>query len=240
MNANTNQIVKVPTDDKADKPGRVSSGAKFWLAAAAVLGGLYFWSPTQSQIHQIGGSPARAQVVMNSDIAGVYAVLDPILKSITTRCPADVMTAPWSVSAIVSPGVRENPFAGQLVPPGTPTGPTVVGFQQYRLYASPTVAGHYLWRITNPPVPVSNSDRLNGIDARYQVDLYAVSYRTFDVKTNRWDDWSTRGSIGNEVHFAQFIIERINGRWTPRGTVYMQPAGMELHSVDCSKVPPLG
>jgi hypothetical protein len=239
MNADTNQIVKVPADSKADKPGGISSGAKVLLATAAVMGGLYFWSPMQSPNHQIGGTPARAQTVMNGDMPGVYAALDPILNSITTRCPANVMTAPWSVSAIVSPGVRENPFAGQLVPPGTPTGPTVVGYQQYRLYASPSQAGHYLWRITNPPMPVSNSDRLNGIDARYQIDLYAVSYRTFDVRTQQWDRWSTKGSFGNDVHFAQFIVERSNGRWTPRGMVYMQPVGMELHSVDCSKIPPL-
>ena len=48
-----------------------------------------------------------------------------------------------------------------------------------------------------------------------------------------------QGSFGNEVHFAQFIVERRNGLWTPRGTIYMQPMGMELHAVNCSNIPPL-
>ena len=239
MNADANHGVKASAHGKTDKPGGLSTGAKLLLTTAAVVGGLYVWSPVQSPNYQMGVTPAKAQPIMNSDMPGVYAVVDPILNSIATRCPVNAMTAPWSVSAIVAPGVRENPFARQLVPPGTPTVPTVVGYQQYRLYASPSQAGHYLWRITNPPVQVSSSDRLNGIDARYQVDLYAVSYRTFDLKTNRWDGWSTKGSFGSDVHFAQFIVERINGRWTPRGTIYMQPMGMQLHSVDCSKLPPL-
>jgi hypothetical protein len=226
-------------DAKTDKPAGLSSGAKFLLAAAAVIGGLYFWSHMDGTNQQVGGGgQANAQ---NSDIAGVMGALDPVINNLTTRCPGgpNVATAPWSVSAIVTPGVRENPFAGQLVPPGTPTKPTVVGFQQYRLFDSPTVPGHYLWRMTWPQMPVSGADRLNGIDARYQVDLYAVAYRTYDLKTNQWDNWSTKGSFGNEVHFAQFVVEHNNGQWTPRGTVYMQPMGMQLHAVDCSGVPPL-
>lgn len=102
-----------------------------------------------------------------------------------------------------------------------------MGYQQYGLYPSPKVAGHYIWRMTFPAY------------ASYQVDLYAVSYRTWDMNTARWSDWTTKGSFGNDVHFAQFVIERRNGVWNPRGTIYMQPMGAELRSVDCSTTPPL-
>jgi hypothetical protein len=41
-----------------------------------------------------------------------------------------------------------------------------------------------------------------------------------------------KGSFGNAIQSAQFVIEQRNGRWIPRGTIYMRPMRMELHPVD--------
>jgi hypothetical protein len=184
--------------------------------------------------------PASASSQITDDLKGAVATIDPILNGVTTRCPAGPsISQRWSVSAVVTRGIQQNPFTPQLVPPGTPTGPTVVGYQQYALYPSPSVSGHFIWRITHPTMSVSPSDRLNGIDARYQIDLYAMSYRTWDPKSRSWSKWTTEGSFGKDVHFAHFIVERTNGVWKPQGTIYMEPIGAQLRAVDCTTLPPL-
>jgi hypothetical protein len=156
------------------------------------------------------------------------------MDGVTNRCPSGGLFDQWSFSAIVMPAPTPNRFTPQL---GAPTGSTLLGYQQYQLMLSQRGSGHYLWRMTFPQIQVTPSDGLNGIDARYQVDFYAVSYRTYDVRTGEWSQWSTKGSFGNEVHFAQFAVERQNGRWVPRGTIYMQPMGAELHPVQCANLP---
>jgi hypothetical protein len=169
----------------------------------------------------------------NEDLRGALGTLDPIMNRITSFCgAADGKT--YAVSAAVVPAAVPNPFTPQL---GAPTSPTVTAYLQFALTVG--TQGHYIWRMTFPALPVSPSDQLNGIDRRFQVDLYATSYRTYDIRTSSWTEWTTQGSFGKDVHFAQFIVERRNGTWTPRGTIYMQPLGTELHAVDCRAAPPL-
>jgi hypothetical protein len=169
----------------------------------------------------------------NDDLRGALGSLDPIINGASTFCTAsDGKT--YAVSAAVVPAAQPNPFTPQL---GAPTGEKITGYLQFALYVG--TKGHYIWRMTFPALPVTPSDRLNGIDGRYQVDLYAISYRTYDMQTGRWSEWTTKGSFGTEVHFAQFTVERKNGIWNPRGTIYMQPVGTVLHSVDCHTAPPL-
>lgn len=180
-------------------------------------------------------APAGAQV--GPDLQGAVGTVDPIMQSLTSRCPAGPpLSQPWSYSAVVGQGVTQNPFA-PLVRPAAPSAGPILGYQQYQLYASTKVTGHYIWKMTFPALSLLGSDRLNHIDGRYQVDFYAQSYRTWDRTSQRWSDW-TQGLIGKDVHFAQFIIERRDGVWTPRGTIYMQPAGTALRSVDCGALPP--
>lgn len=182
---------------------------------------------------------APATATSDPDLRGALEALDPVVRGRINRCPEDSMSVPWSFSAIVAPAPPRNPLAQPILPRDAPTGPTIAGYQQYRLFDSPTVKGHYIHEFNDYLMAVSESDRLNGIDMRFQIDLYAASYRTYDLGTKMWSDWSTRGSFGNRVHFAEFLVERRNGIWTPRGTIYMQPVGMELHAVNCRDLPPL-
>src|SRR4051794_14960206 len=91
-------------------------------------------------------SDVVGQNTITPDIAGVMGSLDPILNSVTSRCPnGPMLSQQWSFSAVVAQGVKPNPFTPQLTPPGTPTEPTVVGYQQYQMYLSDRGTGHYLW-----------------------------------------------------------------------------------------------
>jgi hypothetical protein len=178
-------------------------------------------------------SDSLASAQNNDDLRGALTILDPVIQGASSFCrAADGKT--YAVSAAVVPAAQPNPFTPQL---GAPTSPGVAGYLQFALYVG--TQGHYIWRMTFPALPVSSSDHLNGIDARFQVDLYAMSYRTYDTQTGRWGEWTTKGSFGNDVHFAQFIVERKNGIWNWRGTLYMQPLGTKLQAVDCRTAPPL-
>jgi hypothetical protein len=173
------------------------------------------------------------------DRRAAFDAVEVVIRNASTRCPlgGQEITKPYSFSTVVSLGAQPSPFSEQLVPPGTLSGARILGYQQYRLYASPTIQGHYIWHLPFQELPVSNSDRFNGVDARFQIDLYAVSYRLWDVSIGRWSNWTTNGSFGNDVHFANFIVEHRGGVWAPRGTIYMQPMGAELRSVDCQSIP---
>lgn len=61
------------------------------------------------------------------------------------------------------------------------------------------------------PLPVSQADRLNGIEWRGSMELYAGLSRDY---TNHWDKW-----IDN-VHFVECWPYRNNGAWITKATFY--------------------
>jgi hypothetical protein len=90
--------------------------------------------------------------------------------------------------------------------------------------------------MTFPAVSITNADQLNGIDARYRVDLYAKAYRIYDTRTRRWSDWTTAGSFGNDVHYASFMLQRKHGNWEIQGGFLINTTG-KLKAVNCATLP---
>jgi hypothetical protein len=169
-----------------------------------------------------------------NDLRDALNALQPVINSVVTEC-TNPKGETFLFSAVTVPETPQNSFTPLLVPPGAPSPGSVGGYYQFALYLSSQ--GHYISRMTFPAVSITNADQLNGIDARYQVDLYAKAYRTYDTRTARWSDWTTAGSFGNDVNYASFTLQRRNGNWQIQGGFLINANG-KLRAVNCATLPP--
>ena len=115
-----------------------------------------------------------------------------------------------------------------------PASGRVAGY--YQLSLVPTPNGDYVSKIVTAAVHLSDADLRNGIDARYQVDLYVPSYRMYDVATGKWSEWTSEHSLGNSVHYGSFTVIKRNGKWVVDGGYQIHTNG-KLQPANCSELP---
>jgi hypothetical protein len=175
-----------------------------------------------------------AQSQLTNDLRDALNALDPVTQKVVSQCTIDGVK--YLFAAVTVPQAQQNPFTPMLTPGGSPAPGSVIGYYQFALYLSQY--GHYISRMTFPAQPLTNADQLNGIDSRYQVDLYAKAYRIYDTRTGRWSDWTTAGSFGNDVHYASFTLQRRQGVWQIEGGFLINTNGT-LTAANCAALPPL-
>ena len=180
-----------------------------------------------------GAVLSSAQGPPSNDLRDALNALQPVINSVVSQC-TNTSGETSLFSAATVPVTSQNPFTPQLITPGSPSPGSVGGYYQLALYLSSQ--GHYISRMTFPAVFITNADQLNGIDARYRVDLYAKAYRIYDTRTRRWSDWTTAGSFGNDVHYASFMLQRKHGNWEIQGGFLINTTG-KLKAVNCATLP---
>lgn len=67
--------------------------------------------------------------------------------------------------------------------------------------------------------PVTEADRLNGITQRYLVAFGSEAHRTWDTKTNTWEQWRPNGTV---TFPSAVAFEWKNGAWVARESAQLK------------------
>jgi hypothetical protein len=175
--------------------------------------------------------PARSEI--SPDLRDALNTLEPVVNEVFSRCTVGGVT--YMVTAVRMPQIQPNPFTPILPTPGAPPAGSIGGYYEIALYLSKS--GHYIMRMTTSALSITGADELNGIDARFQVDLYAKAYRIYDMRTGHWGAWTTEGSFGNDVQLGSFTLQRQHRTWGITGGFSINTNG-NLTAADCSALPP--
>ena len=180
-----------------------------------------------------GGGPTPAENPATLANAALSA-LDSIQQATFMQCTDRSTGEKFLFSKVLVPKVPANAFAPALTPQGAPPPGSVGGYYQFALFRNQQ--GHYISKISQVPLGVSDSDRRNKIDARYKIDLSAQSYRIYNVATSSWSQWTNAGSFGNDVHYGSFTVFRRGGQWVVDGSYLINTNG-QLQAAPCAEMP---
>jgi len=163
------------------------------------------------------------------------SALDSIQQGTFMQCTNHSTGETFLFAKVLTPNVPANGFTPALTPQDTPTPGSVGGYYQLALFRNQQ--GNYISRINQVPIEVTDADLRNNIDARYQIDLAAQSYRIYTVATASWSQWTNAGSFGNNVDYGSFKVYRKDGQWIVDGGYLINTNGL-LQAAACNEIPP--
>jgi hypothetical protein len=175
----------------------------------------------------VGGQRVDAAPLNDEEraaMAQVQAALDQAWTQCRNGSQLHLMTR------VVAPKPQPNPFAPALTPPGSQGSP---GYYDLLMYPQNELGRG----ISYGAQQLTTADRLNGIEARYEVHLYVPAFRVFDPQVGHWSPWNSGSSWEKDhVNYVNYVVAKTNGAWHITGQYNIMTSGV-FQAPPCSEVP---
>ena len=199
-------------------------------------------SCSKSGSESTDNNSARADVIGTSAFNSTenlateaLSALESIQQKTFMQCTKHSTGEKFLFAKVLTPNVPPNDFTPALAPQEGVNPGTVGGFYQFALFRN--TQGNYISQINQVSLEVTDADHRNKIDARYQINLAAQSYRIYTVATSSWSEWTNAGSFGKNVDYGSFNVYRKDGQWIVDGGYLINTNG-QLQAAACTEIPP--